>query len=243
MMEIGGAMGPLYGALFMGMADECQGQSQIDAALFGRMLVAAREGVAGLGDAKVGDKTLMDTLIPAVEAYAAALAAQASFAQALDDMAAAAEAGKESTRDLVARIGRASRLGERSRGHLDAGATSCWLILRALSQAPRRPGRVTLSRHGSLATLRPMPRRRFLLSYAFLRTRAQASPRAAACGRAARSGPTNGQERPRSLRILSFTLCCKSVPCWLALRANAPPGRGPVRAGPDRPRHESGPGS
>lgn len=137
MMEIGGAMGPLYGALFMGMADECQGQSQIDAALFGRMLVAAREGVAGLGDAKVGDKTLMDTLIPAVEAYAAALAAQASFAQALDDMAAAAEAGKESTRDLVARIGRASRLGERSRGHLDAGATSCWLILRALSQATK----------------------------------------------------------------------------------------------------------
>ena len=93
------------------------------------MLAAGREAVAGLGNAKVGDKTLMDTLIPATEAYSAALAAQASFAKALDAMAAAAEAGKESTRDLIARIGRASRLGERSRGHLDAGATSCWLLL------------------------------------------------------------------------------------------------------------------
>ena len=135
MMEIGGAMGPLYGALFMSMADECNGQAQIDAVRFGQMLTAARAAVAALGDAKVGDKTLMDTLIPAVEAYDVALESGAAFAAALDAMTAAAEAGKESTRDLVARIGRASRLGERSRGHLDAGATSCWLILRALSQA------------------------------------------------------------------------------------------------------------
>ncbi|MFO7695740.1 MAG: DAK2 domain-containing protein, partial [Anaerolineae bacterium] len=56
----------------------------------------------------------------------------------LKQMARAAEAGKDSTRDLIARIGRASRLGERSRGHLDAGATSCWLILRALGDAIQR---------------------------------------------------------------------------------------------------------
>lgn len=135
MMEIGGAMGPLYGALFIGMAAECQGQEQIDAALFGRMLQAARNAVSELGNAKVGDKTLMDTLIPAVEAYSAALAGGAAFDQALERMKAAAEAGKDSTHDLVAKIGRASRLGERSRGHLDAGATSCWLILRALAEA------------------------------------------------------------------------------------------------------------
>jgi dihydroxyacetone kinase-like protein len=138
MMEIGGAMGPLYGSLFMAMAAECQGQEQVDAALFGSMLEAARRAVSDLGSATVGDKTLMDTLIPAVEAYNAAIAAGGTYRNALDQMAKAAEAGKDSTRDLVARIGRASRLGERSRGHLDAGATSCWLILRALADAIQR---------------------------------------------------------------------------------------------------------
>jgi len=138
MMEIGGAMGPLYGSLFMGMAAVCEGQKRIDAALFGSMLQAAVDAVGDLGNAKVGDKTLMDTLIPAAEAYDAALAGGATFAQALERMAAAAEAGKDATYDLVAQIGRASRLGERSRGHLDAGATSCWLILSAMAAAIQR---------------------------------------------------------------------------------------------------------
>lgn len=133
--EIGGAMGPLYGTLFLEMADACQGKTAIDAPTFGRMLDAALAAVQDLGGAKVGDKTLMDTLVPAREAYAAALAGGDSFAGALQQMAAAAERGKESTRDLVAKIGRASRLGERSRGHLDAGATSCYLILKSLGDA------------------------------------------------------------------------------------------------------------
>ena len=135
MMEIGGAMGPLYGSLFMGMAAECQGKERIDGALFGNMLRAARSAVGDLGNAKIGDKTLMDTLIPAVDAFDAALAGGATLCRALEGMKSAAEAGKDSTYDLVARIGRASRLGERSRGHLDAGATSCWLILSALADA------------------------------------------------------------------------------------------------------------
>ena len=138
MMEIGGAMGPLYGSLFMAMAAECQGQEQVDAALFGRMLEASRRAVSDLGSAKPGDKTLMDTLVPAVEAYTAEVAGGGTFRSALERMERAAEAGKDSTRDLVARIGRASRLGERSRGHLDAGATSCWLVLRALADAIQR---------------------------------------------------------------------------------------------------------
>jgi dihydroxyacetone kinase-like protein len=71
----------------------------------------------------------MDTLVHAQEKYQAAISAGAVFDQALQQMADAAEEGKESTRNLVAKIGRASRLGERSRGTLDAGATSCALIL------------------------------------------------------------------------------------------------------------------
>lgn len=73
---------------------------------------------------------MLDTLQPAVEAYRAAQQSGATFAECLAQMRAAAERGKDSTRDLVAKIGRASRLGERSRGHLDAGATSCFFILK-----------------------------------------------------------------------------------------------------------------
>jgi dihydroxyacetone kinase len=97
------------------------------------MLAAGRAVVEDVGEAHVGDKTMLDTLVPAGEAYQASLAAGASFAEALSAMAEAAERGMESTRELVARVGRASRLGERSRGTLDAGATSCWLLLTALA--------------------------------------------------------------------------------------------------------------
>ena len=92
-------------------------------------------GVSELGSAKVGDKTLMDVLIPADEAYQAALAADKDFKGCLADMKAAAEKGWQSTKDLVAKIGRAARLGERSRGVLDAGATSCNLILQTMADA------------------------------------------------------------------------------------------------------------
>ncbi|KID12093.1 dihydroxyacetone kinase, partial [Rhodobacteraceae bacterium PD-2] len=78
---------------------------------------------------------LMDTLIPAVEAFEQAHAAGSSFNDALEAMKAAASQGRDSTKDLVAKIGRASRLGERSLGVLDAGAVSCCLILTRLADS------------------------------------------------------------------------------------------------------------
>ncbi len=131
--DIGGSMGPLYGMLFMDMGDACQDQETIDSATFLAMLQAALAAIQSLGDAKVGDKTLLDTLVPALDAFEGAVRNGESFASALASMAAAAEAGKEATRNMVAKIGRASRLGERSRGHLDAGATSCNLLLQAFA--------------------------------------------------------------------------------------------------------------
>jgi phosphoenolpyruvate---glycerone phosphotransferase subunit DhaL len=115
MTEIGGAMGPIYGTFFIQMSLQAKNKPTIDA--------------EDLGGAKPGDKTIMDTLVPAQEKYQRAVSSGSDFHQALEQMADAAEKGKESTRDLVAKIGRASRLGERSRGTLDAGATSCALIL------------------------------------------------------------------------------------------------------------------
>ncbi|WP_339540787.1 dihydroxyacetone kinase subunit DhaL [Pseudomonas sp. RA_5y_Pfl1_P24] len=135
MEGIGGSMGPLYGSLFIGMADEVRGRDSIDAASFARLLRGGLTSLQDISDAGVGDKCLMDTLIPAVEAFERAEAGGASFADALRQMKNAASQGRDSTRDLVAKIGRASRLGERSLGALDAGAVSCCLILTNLADS------------------------------------------------------------------------------------------------------------
>lgn len=133
--EIGGSMGPLYGTFFLEMAKASDGKERIDRMVFGEMLTAALKGVQALGNAQVGDKTLIDTLVPAEKAYQAALADGCNFTTALERMRQAAEMGKESTRDLVAKVGRASRLGERSRGILDAGSVSCYLLLTSMAQS------------------------------------------------------------------------------------------------------------
>ena len=129
--EIGGAMGPLYGMFFLGMSNACNNKKQIDSIVFKDMLEAAVSELSeiDLSKAKIGDKTMMDTLIPAIEAYKTAINNKKSFIEALEKMKIAAEKGKESTKELIAKVGRASRLGERSKGFLDVGAVSSWLIL------------------------------------------------------------------------------------------------------------------
>jgi dihydroxyacetone kinase-like protein len=133
--EIGGAMGPLYGSFYLDMAGAIGGADRIDGPLFDSMLAAGTAAIQDLGEAKLGDKTLLDALLPAQAAYREALARGEPFAEALGHMAEAAEEGSEATRDMVARIGRASRLGERSRGFLDAGSLSCAIQLRAMADS------------------------------------------------------------------------------------------------------------
>jgi dihydroxyacetone kinase-like protein len=135
--EIGGAMGPLYGMFFLGMSNACNNKKQIDSIVFKGMLEAAVSELSeiDLSKAKIGDKTMMDTLIPAVEAYKTTINHGKSFIEALEEMKIAAEKGKESTKELIAKVGRASRLGERSRGFLDVGAVSSWLILKSMADS------------------------------------------------------------------------------------------------------------
>ena len=133
MTEIGGSMGPLYGMMFTEFAEVIADTPAIDAAAFSAMLKAGLAGIEAIGSAKVGDKTLLDALVPAINAFDATIAKGGSFEMALDALTAAGLAGRDSTRDMVAKIGRASRLGERSIGVLDAGATSCALILETLA--------------------------------------------------------------------------------------------------------------
>lgn len=131
--KIGGSMGPIYGTIFMGMAEAGEGADDIDLGLFTAMLRAGLEGLYEIIDARRGDKTLVDTLYPALKALEDAGEAGRDFDDALDAMKAAAIEGRDSTKDMVAKYGRSSRLGERSRGVLDAGAASCALILEAMA--------------------------------------------------------------------------------------------------------------
>jgi dihydroxyacetone kinase-like protein len=135
MMKIGGSMGPLYGKFFKAIGLALDGKDEIGINEMGEALKAAVDAIASISPAKVGDKTLIDTLIPALAAFEKAQAESKTFSEALEAMRIAAIEGRDSTKDMVAKLGRASRLGERSRGVLDAGATSCCLILETIANS------------------------------------------------------------------------------------------------------------
>jgi dihydroxyacetone kinase-like protein len=127
---VGGAGGPLYGTLFLQMGMATAGNTELEPEDWAAALDAAVKGVEMRGKAEPGDKTMIDALIPARDAYSAALAEGASFEDALRRSAKAAEEGMEATTPLVAKKGRASYLGERSAGHQDPGATSSYLLVK-----------------------------------------------------------------------------------------------------------------
>jgi dihydroxyacetone kinase-like protein len=127
---VGGAGGPLYGTLFLQFGVAMTGHPEVTLTEFAAGLDAGIAGIQRLGKADAGDKTMLDTLMPARDALKAALAAGMPPAEALLAAVAAAEAGMKATIPLVARKGRASYLGERSAGHQDPGATSSYLLLK-----------------------------------------------------------------------------------------------------------------
>jgi len=132
--SVGGAGGPLYGTLFLRLGAAADGKDELTDQDWVSMVAAGVEGVQSRGKAEPNDKTMVDALIPARDALAAAVAAGEPFADALRAAAAAAEEGMKATIPLVARKGRASYLGERSAGHQDPGATSSWLLMRTAAE-------------------------------------------------------------------------------------------------------------
>lgn len=128
---VGGAAGPLYGTAFLKGALAIAGTDTLDGQALVALLTAARDGIVLRGKAESGDKTMVDAWTPAVDAATAAAANGADERAILTAAAEAAEAGAVATIPLVARKGRASYLGERSAGHLDPGAQSSALLLRA----------------------------------------------------------------------------------------------------------------
>jgi dihydroxyacetone kinase-like protein len=127
---VGGASGPLYGTLFLQMAAVAAGKPELTLVDWTNALASAVEGIARRGKAVPGDKTMLDTLIPGVEALKSAAASGASLPDALRQAEQAAEQGMLSTIPMLARKGRASYLGERSAGHQDPGATSAYLLFK-----------------------------------------------------------------------------------------------------------------
>lgn len=114
MNEIGGSMGPIYGTMFLSMAKAAEGKQTLTVSDLTGMMTSALSELQELVDARVGDKTLMDTLIPAIEAMQEAEAQGKDMRTMLENMKQAAKEGRDATKDMVARYGRSSRLGERS---------------------------------------------------------------------------------------------------------------------------------
>ena len=134
MMKIGGSMGPLYGKFFLSMGKAFEDVDEIGVEEFATALTASLDAIHAISPAQVGDKTLMDVLIPAEAAFSSAAAEGLTFPEALDAMDEAALRGRDSTIGMMARLGRSSRLGERSRGVMDAGAASSYIILHSMAE-------------------------------------------------------------------------------------------------------------
>jgi dihydroxyacetone kinase-like protein len=132
--SVGGAMGALYGTLFLKASKEVMEKMEINLEDLIKMFEAGEKGIQEMGKAQLGDKTLLDTIDPAVKALKEAQAQGKSFNDALAAFSEAAKKGAESTRGMISKTGRSSRLGERTIGHQDAGATSCYFILNAFYQ-------------------------------------------------------------------------------------------------------------
>lgn len=134
MSTVGGAAGPLYGTAFL-RASKAAGDGELDGAGAAAVIAGALEGIQARGKATPGEKTMVDAWTPALEAARAAAESGSDAAAVFEAAATAAEAGAAATEPLRATKGRASYLGERSIGHLDPGAVSTSLILRAAARA------------------------------------------------------------------------------------------------------------
>lgn len=134
-MTVGGASGPLFGSLLMGMGKAASAGTPATTAEWASVLEAGVVAVASRGKSKAGEKTMLDVLVPVAAALRAAAAESLPRAEVMVQMTRAAGDGLEATRPLQATKGRASFLGPRSVGHLDPGARSSQLLIEAVCEA------------------------------------------------------------------------------------------------------------
>lgn len=131
---VGGASGPVFGALFSSAGMKLKGKKEVDLTELAEAFRAALNMIMKLGGAKTGDKTMVDALAPAVEALEEASRAGSSLKEAFEKAAEAARRGAEATKEMVAKKGKASYLGEKTLGYPDPGAVAVALIFKAFSE-------------------------------------------------------------------------------------------------------------
>jgi dihydroxyacetone kinase-like protein len=129
--SVGGASGPLYGTMFLKASNAIK-DDNVDQVVLCEMFKAALDGVKERGKATKGEKTIIDAMEPAYDAFVKVISSGGSLKQALEEAVKAAEEGVEYTKTIIATKGRASYLGERSIGHQDPGATSFTLLLKSV---------------------------------------------------------------------------------------------------------------
>ena len=134
---MGGTSGPLLGTFFLRAGTACAGKSELAPADVVALFQAGVDGIQQRGKAALGDKTMLDALLPAVDAMRGALEAGTGLSEILERGATAGEAGMLATRAMQARKGRGSYLGDRSVGHLDPGAAAAHLLLKATADTWR----------------------------------------------------------------------------------------------------------
>ncbi len=132
---VGASIGPLYATGFQNAAKALKNRQSLDLPEQVAIVEAITKGIQLRGKGQRGDKTMLDTWIPAMEVAVHAKANDLTIGQMWRDIVKAGEEGAESTRSMVATRGRAARLGERSLGHMDPGAASALIILRAMQEA------------------------------------------------------------------------------------------------------------
>ena len=130
--KVGGASGPLYGTAYMEAGKITAGKTELAPSDRKAIFSAAIAGIQKRGHAVKGEKTMLDALIPASEAFTAEIDGGSDMLKALDVACVAAREGVEYTKTIIATKGRASYLGERSIGHQDPGATSTLITLEAI---------------------------------------------------------------------------------------------------------------
>ena len=133
--SVGGASGPLYGTFFLRAGQTVGAKEELSTEELSQMVASGVEGIKHRGHANVGDKTMIDAWMPAVAALEKEAGNGGSMQQAISAAMDASEQGMKDTIPLKAKKGRASYLGDRSIGHQDPGATSTFLMLKALQTA------------------------------------------------------------------------------------------------------------
>ncbi|MDD2414270.1 MAG: dihydroxyacetone kinase subunit DhaL [Eubacteriaceae bacterium] len=138
---VGGASGPLYGTAFMRAGMAMKGEEELSAEDIGKMFDAAIEGIVSRGKATTGEKTMLDAIVPAKDAYNESIASGKTITEALTVAEKAAWKGVDYTKTIKATKGRASYLGDRSIGFQDPGATSITYMIQSAKEAGEKAGK------------------------------------------------------------------------------------------------------